>query len=174
VPGGPSEGVPSPLVRWDGLCGILGPSVAFAHVFAVALLSPWFRWEANVLSDLGVNSMASFFNRAFLYGGVLTIPFTLGLRAYLPRGHLTDVAAGVLIVGARPSPSSECSRRRPDPLPCPPSGPSFLSRLASSSWAWGCPAADSERGRGLPGSLRSCVGPRPTRSTDWVRGARGL
>jgi len=55
--------------------GILSPLVGYASVLLSILLSPWFGWEKNALSDLGHSidsSVAPIFN-----GGLLLTGFTL-------------------------------------------------------------------------------------------------
>lgn len=93
--GGPRSG----LVRWGGVCGILGVVVTLALVLAASAMEPTFRWDQDALSDLGVRSVAPVFNAAVILGGILTIPFGLGVRAWLPRRRLTDLGAIILVIG---------------------------------------------------------------------------
>jgi hypothetical membrane protein len=62
------------------LFGILGPLTAFIFIGVSIVLSPWFSWENNALSDLG-NSMnsdaAPIFNFGLLLSGFFTILFSL-------------------------------------------------------------------------------------------------
>jgi hypothetical membrane protein len=62
------------------LFGILGPLVAIVFIAAAIVLSPWFSWGENALSDLG-NSVgsdaASTFNFGLLLAGFLTILYSM-------------------------------------------------------------------------------------------------
>ena len=62
------------------LFGILGPLTAFIFIGVSIVLSPWFNWENNALSDLGhsINSdVAPMFNCGLLLSGFFTILFSL-------------------------------------------------------------------------------------------------
>lgn len=82
-----------------GICGIVGPLAALGLVFAATALDPSFRWDSNALSDLGVGPAAAWFNGAVILGGLLTIPFALGLREALPRSAVTLVGSAIFVVG---------------------------------------------------------------------------
>jgi len=58
------------------LFGILGPLIAIIFITAAILLSPWFSWGSNALSDLGhsvKSDVAPLFNFGLLLCGFLTI-----------------------------------------------------------------------------------------------------
>jgi hypothetical membrane protein len=62
------------------LFGIFGPLTAFIFISVSILLSPWFSWENNALSDLGhsINSdVAPIFNFGLLLSGFFTVLFSL-------------------------------------------------------------------------------------------------
>jgi hypothetical membrane protein len=62
------------------LFGIIGPLTAFIFIGVSILLSPWFSWGNNALSDLGhsINSdVAPIFNFGLLLSGFFTILFSL-------------------------------------------------------------------------------------------------
>lgn len=74
-----------------GICGILAPIVAFSCIGLAVLLSPWFSWTDNWLSDLGgfpgdqpiwaAHGISSIlFNIGLVTAGVLGIFFALGIR----------------------------------------------------------------------------------------------
>jgi len=66
--------------RYYSLFGILGPLIALFFILVAIVLSPWFDWGHNALSDLGhaVNSdVAPLFNFGLLLGGFLTILYAL-------------------------------------------------------------------------------------------------
>jgi len=87
------------LVRLGGACGVVGPVVALVMVFAATAISPWFRWDTNALSDLGVRREALIFNTAVIIGGVFTLPFALGLREYLPKRLAHNFGIATLLAG---------------------------------------------------------------------------
>lgn len=60
--------------RAYALFGIFGPILLYVSIGVSLVLSPWFSWESNALSDLGhaVNSdVASIFNFSLLLAGFL-------------------------------------------------------------------------------------------------------
>ncbi len=60
--------------RVYALFGIVGPLLVYVSIAASLVLSPWFSWESNALSDLGhaVDSdVASIFNLGLLLAGFL-------------------------------------------------------------------------------------------------------
>jgi hypothetical membrane protein len=84
------------LLRFAGICGILGSVLPLVMVLSATFLSSWFSWSENALSELGVGEQASIFNSAMLLGGVLNFLFALGLYRYLGSGKL--VRAGVFSI----------------------------------------------------------------------------
>jgi len=61
--------------------GVLAPLIGYACVVISILLSPWFRWETNALSDLGhsVNSgVAPIYNGGLLLTGNLLVLYSVG------------------------------------------------------------------------------------------------
>ena len=62
------------------LLGFLGPSIAILFISIAIVLSPWFSWGNNALSDLGhsVDSdVAQLFNFGLLLSGFLTILYSI-------------------------------------------------------------------------------------------------
>ena len=58
--------------RFYALFGIFGPALVFLSIFVSFVLSPWFSWESNALSDIGnvvTSSAASIFNLGLLMAG---------------------------------------------------------------------------------------------------------
>jgi hypothetical membrane protein len=54
------------------LCGVFGPLLVYLSILASLVLSPWFRWETNALSDLGdpvTSDVAWIFNLGLLFAG---------------------------------------------------------------------------------------------------------
>lgn len=87
------------FIKFAGLCGIIGPVTALSMVFAAIAYSPWFTWEGNALSDLGVHNAAILFNSALVMAGVLNFFFALGVRKSLKSTKLVSIGALLLILG---------------------------------------------------------------------------
>jgi hypothetical membrane protein len=83
----------------SGICGIAAPILVFSLIFLAIGLAPWFNWNRNALSDLGVGATAPIFNSALIVGGLLLLPFSIGLRQILPRGALSLLGTALLSLG---------------------------------------------------------------------------
>ena len=46
------DSVNQKLIRFGGFCGIVGSVLPIIMVFAATIISPWFRWDTNALSEL--------------------------------------------------------------------------------------------------------------------------
>lgn len=88
------------LLRFGGFCGILGSGLSLTLVLAATVLSPWFSWENNALSELGVGEVSLLFNGAMLIGGVLIFFFALGIREYLDGNRLVRVGVNLIITSS--------------------------------------------------------------------------
>ena len=69
--------------RVYALFGVLGPLLVYISIFLSLLLSPWFSWESNMLSDLGhavTSDAAPIFNLGLLLGGFFMMVY--GLTAF--------------------------------------------------------------------------------------------
>jgi hypothetical membrane protein len=84
------------LLRLSGLCGIFGSVLPLIMVVAATVLSSWFRWDTNALSELGVGEQATLFNSAMLIGGALNFLFALGLLHYFDKEKL--IRAGIFLI----------------------------------------------------------------------------
>jgi hypothetical membrane protein len=80
-----------PPKRIAGLCGLLAPLIAFICIGTAILLSPWFSWTRNYLSDLGGfpgmepiyaahGPSSILFNVGLIMAGGLGIILGLGVR----------------------------------------------------------------------------------------------
>jgi hypothetical membrane protein len=83
----------------SGICGIAAPILLFSLICLAIGLAPWFNWNRNALSDLGVGATAPIFNSALIAGGLLLLPFSIGLRQTLPRGALSLLGTILLSLG---------------------------------------------------------------------------
>lgn len=88
------------LIRLGGLCGILGSVLSLVMVFAATVISPWFRWDTNALSELGVGEVSLIFNSAVVIGGVLNFIFALGAREYLSGRRAVRIGAALIMLSS--------------------------------------------------------------------------
>lgn len=89
----------SRLVRIGGAAGVIGPVIALTLVFYSVSISPWFSWQGNALSDLGVSSAAVYFNNGLIAEGCLNFVFAVGVfaafdwtRFRIPVGLLVGIS----------------------------------------------------------------------------------
>ena len=88
-------------MRITGLLGIITPLVILPSIFAAISLSPWFSWERNALSDLGVSqNVAPLFNTVLIMGGILVLLLGSGMflaftRAGARAGAVTLIFAAI-------------------------------------------------------------------------------
>ena len=81
-----------------GLFGLVAPLIAIFFIVVSIVLSPWFSWWSNALSDLGhsVNSeVAPLFNFGLLLSGFLTILYSITSF----RNHAKYTSYVLVIVG---------------------------------------------------------------------------
>ncbi len=88
------------LLRLGGLCGILGSAFSLVMVFAATVFSPWFRWDTNALSELGVGEVSLIFNSAVVVGGVLNFIFALGVRKYLSGRRVVRIGVALIMLSS--------------------------------------------------------------------------
>jgi len=65
--------------RW-ALFGVVGPLVAYFFIIIAIMLSPWFSWSTNALSDLGHavrRDVAPLFNFGLLLAGFLVMIYSI-------------------------------------------------------------------------------------------------
>jgi hypothetical membrane protein len=66
--------------RVYALFGVFGPLLVYLSIAVSLLLSPWFSWETNALSDLGhavTSDVAAVFNGGLLLAGFLLMMYSL-------------------------------------------------------------------------------------------------
>jgi hypothetical membrane protein len=87
-------------------CGIIGPFYAFLSIMIAILVSPWFSWTGNALSDLGnlsrypsspVSSLV--FNSGLILAGIITVFSVLGLLTKVKTNIGALISGVVLLVG---------------------------------------------------------------------------
>jgi hypothetical membrane protein len=71
-----------------GWLAVIGPFCALGSIAVSISLSPWFDWQNNAVSDLGVHDVAPIFNVSLIICGALCATFALGtiLRLKSPIG----------------------------------------------------------------------------------------
>jgi hypothetical membrane protein len=84
------------------LCGVIAPALSFSLIFYAIAISPWFSWQTNALSDLGVHRHASAlpFNVALISGGVLTAILVIGVGQWVGPGWLGRAGTVFSFIGA--------------------------------------------------------------------------
>jgi len=94
------------LVRLFGWFGIITPVFGFAMIFLAISTAPWFSWEANALSDLGVEGFtAILFNGGLGMTAAVMSMFSLGIYEYTKGDRLgfaafiVNIASVVFLVG---------------------------------------------------------------------------
>ncbi len=78
-----------------GICGVAGPIISLSFVIKAIIISPWFAWSTNALSDLGVGEAALVFNSGLIAGGITSIIFALGLFVAFEKQNLRKTGAVV-------------------------------------------------------------------------------
>ena len=87
-----------------GLLAIIGPAYALGSITVAIMLSPWFSWKNNAISDLGVHEVAPIFNVSLIICGILCAIFALGvimtLKHWLGKiGMFLVLFASIALVG---------------------------------------------------------------------------
>jgi hypothetical membrane protein len=84
----------------SGLSGIIGVILPTLMVFLALQQSPWFQWNVNPLSDIGVHNAAPLFNGSLILGGSLFLIFALTLHSVLTKGRWSNAATICLSLGS--------------------------------------------------------------------------
>lgn len=90
--------------RKIGLLAIIGPAYALISIAVAIMLSPWFSWRNNAISDLGVSDVAPIFNISLIVCGILCAIFFLSMILYLKDwlgkvGMFLMLLASIALVG---------------------------------------------------------------------------
>jgi len=90
--------------RKIGWLAIIGPIIALGSIAISIMLSPWFTWRNNAISDLGVHPVAPIFNISLIVCGIMCSVFALSammrFRNWLARaGMAVMFQACVALVG---------------------------------------------------------------------------
>jgi hypothetical membrane protein len=86
------------LIRLFGWFGIITPVVGFGMIFLAISTAPWFSWEMNALSDLGVEGLtAALFNGGLMMTASVMAVFSLGIRELGKDDRLGKISFALLI-----------------------------------------------------------------------------
>jgi hypothetical membrane protein len=86
------------LVRLFGWFGVFTPILGFGMIFLAISTAPWFSWQANALSDLGVEGLtASIFNRGLMMTAAVMAVFALGIYELGKEDRLGKIGFTTLI-----------------------------------------------------------------------------
>ena len=92
-------------IRLGGIAGIASPVIGILMVFLSIYFSPWFVWESNALSDLGVEQAGGtqiaiyLFNIGMIIAGSLIALFVVLTRSILPSNRRNKIAYVILFIG---------------------------------------------------------------------------
>ncbi len=84
----------------SGLCGIVGSILTLVMVFVATIISPWFRWDTNALSEMGIGEVSLIFNSAMIIGGFCNFLFALGIREKLGVEGLRKHGVALIMLGS--------------------------------------------------------------------------
>lgn len=62
-----------------GWLAVIGPMIALLSIWICVMVSPWFTWRNNAISDFGVHSVAPLFNTSLIVCGIMCAIFALGV-----------------------------------------------------------------------------------------------
>ena len=92
-------------IRLGGIAGIASPVIGILMVFLSIYFSPWFVWESNALSDLGVEQAGGtqiaiyLFNIGMIIAGSLIALFVVLTRSILASNRRNKIAYAILFIG---------------------------------------------------------------------------
>ena len=80
-----------------GFFGLLGPATVFLFIIVAIIYAPWFTFESNWLSDLGVGNTAWIYSIGIVLGGIFTIIFSLEFRKQNRSGYVL-LLGGIFLI----------------------------------------------------------------------------
>ena len=93
------------MLRIGSLAGIASPIIGILMVLLSIYFSPWFSWQENALSDLGVEQSGGtqiaiyLFNIGMIIAGSLIALFVVLTRSSLPNNRRNKIAYAILFIG---------------------------------------------------------------------------
>ena len=92
-------------IRIGAIAGIASPIIGIITVLLSVYFSPWFIWQENALSDLGVEQAGGtqiaiyLFNIGLIIAGSLIAVFAVLTRSSLPSSRRSKIAYAILFIG---------------------------------------------------------------------------
>ena len=87
------------LVRLFGWFGIATPILGFTMIFLAISTAPWFSWQMNALSDLGVEGItASIFNGGLMMTAAVMAVFSLSVYEFGKEDRLGKAGFALLLL----------------------------------------------------------------------------
>ena len=87
------------LVRLFGWFGIVTPVLGFTMIFLAISTAPWFSWQGNALSDLGVEGLtAAIFNGGLIMTGSVMAVFSLSVYEFGKEDRLGKAGFALLLL----------------------------------------------------------------------------
>ena len=92
-------------IRIGAIAGIASPIIGIITVLLSVYFSPWFIWQENALSDLGVEQAGGtqiaiyLFNIGLIIAGSLIAVFAVLTRSSLPSNRRSKIAYAILFIG---------------------------------------------------------------------------
>ena len=83
-------------IRWLGIFGLVAPCVGLSMVLFATTQAPWFSWQENALSDLGVGETALLFNAGLILAGALALPLAASLWSTIFHDPVGRFGTGML------------------------------------------------------------------------------
>jgi len=93
------------MLRIGSLAGIASPIIGILMVLLSIYFSPWFSWQENALSDLGVEQAGGtqiaiyLFNIGMIIAGSLIALFVVLTRSILASNRRNKIAYAILFIG---------------------------------------------------------------------------
>ena len=93
------------MLRIGSLAGIASPIIGILMVLLSIYFSPWFSWQENALSDLGVEQSGGtqiaiyLFNIGMIIAGSLIALFVVLTRSILASNRRNKIAYAILFIG---------------------------------------------------------------------------
>jgi hypothetical membrane protein len=79
---------------------MLTPLVALIGIAYAILISPWFSFDYNALSDLGISAAANIFNATLIITGIMSTVFATGMFGTFRQNSVKRIGAAVFIVAS--------------------------------------------------------------------------
>ena len=93
------------MSKIGSVAGIASPVIGILMVLLSIYFSPWFSWQENALSDLGVEQAGGtqiaiyLFNIGMIIAGSLIALFVVLTRSSLPNNRRNKIAYAILFIG---------------------------------------------------------------------------